>query len=63
MSNGAHLTSATSAIAPPLFLPRPEIMYIYICAPLFLSRPEPRTYLVSAPPLLSPDGRQWLYQI
>ena len=30
ITNGAHLTSATSAIAPPLFLPRPEIMYIYV---------------------------------
>ena len=28
--NGAHLTSATSAIAPPLFLPCPEIMYKYV---------------------------------
>ena len=54
MSNGAHLTSATSAIAPPLFLPRPEIMYKYV---LHFFCPA-GIYLVRAPPLLSPDGRQ-----
>ena len=41
IGNGAHLTSAASAIAPLLFLPR---NYVYICA------------LVHAPALLSPDG-------
>ena len=30
LGNGTHLTSATSAIAPPLFLPRPESMYKYV---------------------------------
>ena len=29
-ANGAHLTRATSAIAPPLFLPCQENMYIYV---------------------------------
>ena len=41
------------ARAPPLFLPRPEIIYIYV---LHFSAP-PWTNLVRAPPPLSPDRR------
>ena len=49
--NGAKLGVAR---APPLFLPRPELKYIYV---LHTSAP-PRTYLVRATLLLSPDWRQ-----
>lgn len=38
MSKGAHLMGAVGALAPTVFLPRPEI--IHICIPLFLPRPE-----------------------
>ena len=36
--NGAELMGAVGALAPTVFLPRPEI--IYISVPLFLPRPE-----------------------
>ena len=49
--NGAKLAVAAVARAPPLFLPRPE--FIYINAPLFLIRPK--LIHIRAPPLLSPD--------
>ena len=54
--NGAKLGVAPVARAPPLFLPRPELKYIYV---LHTSAP-PRTYLVRATLLLSPDWRHWL---
>ena len=53
--NGAKLGVAPVARAPPLFLPRPELKYIYV---LHTSAP-PRTYLVRATLLLSPDWRHW----
>ena len=53
MLNGAKLGVAAVARATPLFLPRPEIMYINM---LHISAP-PRTYLVCTPPVLSPDWR------
>ena len=56
MNNGAKLGVAPVARAPPLFLPRPELKYIYV---LHTSAP-PRTYLVRATLLLSPDWRHWL---
>ena len=55
--NGAKLGVAPVARAPPLFLPRPELKYIYV---LHTSAP-PRTYLVRATLLLSPDWRHWVY--
>ena len=51
--NGAKLGVAPVARAPPLFLPCPELKYIYV---LHTSAP-PRTYLVRATLLLSPDWR------
>ena len=53
MINGAKLDVAPVARAPPLFLPCPELKYIYV---LHTSAP-PRTYLVRATLLLSPDWR------
>ena len=53
--NGAKLGVAPVARAPPLFLPRPEIKYIYV---LYFSAP-PWTYLVHAPPPLRPNWRHW----
>ena len=53
MSNGAKLAVAPVARATPLFLPRPEIIYIYV---LHFSAP-PLTYFVRAIPPLSPDWR------
>ena len=55
MGNGAKLGVAPVARATPLFLPRPEFMYINM---LHISA-LPRTYLVCAPPILSPDWRHW----
>ena len=55
MSNGAKQGVAPVARAPPLFLPRPELKYIYV---LHTSAP-PRTYLVRATLLLSPNWRHW----
>ena len=54
--NGAKLGVAPVARAPPLFLPRPELKYIYV---LHTSAP-PRTYLVRATLLLNPDWRHWI---
>ena len=56
--NGAHLTRATSAFAPPPFLPHPEIIYIH----LFLC-PTPNHMYMLALLRFSPDGRQCKYQI
>ena len=53
MNNGAKLGVAPVAHAPPLFMPRPEIMHINMLHISVL----PRTYLVCAPPVLSPDWR------
>ena len=53
---GAHLMGAVGALAPTVFLPRPEI--IHICVPLFLPRPE--VIYIHAPTLFSPVGRQWI---
>ena len=56
---GAKLAVAPVARATPLFLPRPEIIYInvlHFCAP-------PRTYLVSATPLFRPLWRHCTYTI
>ena len=50
---GAKLAVAPVARATPLFLPRPEIIYINV---LHFSAP-PRTYLVRATSLLSTDWR------
>ena len=50
---GAKLAVAPVAHATPLFLPRPEIIYINV---LHFSAP-PRTYLVSATPLFRPLWR------
>ena len=52
-SNGAKLAVAAVACATPLFLPHPEIIYIYV---LHFSAP-PRTYFVHATPPLNPDWR------
>ena len=52
---GAKLAVAPVARATPLFLPRPEIIYINV---LHFSAP-PRTYLVSATPLFRPLWRHW----
>ena len=38
IGKGAELMGAVGALAPTVFLPRPEI--IYISVPLFLPRPE-----------------------
>ena len=54
---GAKLAVAPVARATPLFLPRPEIIYINV---LHFSAP-PRTYLVSATPLFRPLWRHCLY--
>ena len=52
--NGAELMGAVGALAPTVFLPRPEI--IHISVPLFLPRPE--VVLILAPMLFSPVRRQ-----
>ena len=52
--NGAELMGAVGALAPTVFLPRPEIIYISI--PLFLPRPE--VVLILAPMLFSSVQRQ-----
>ena len=54
--NGTHLTSATSAFAPPLFLPRTKIIYIH---PFLCPAPN-HMYYILALPLFSPNGRQWI---
>ena len=59
MNIGAKLAVAPVARATPLFLPRPEIIYINV---LHFSAP-PRTYLVSATPLFRPLWRHWIWQI
>ena len=59
MYNGAKLAVASVARATPLFLPRPEIIYINV---LHYSAP-PRTYLLCATPPLCPDWRHWLCSI
>ena len=51
---GAKLMGAVGALAPTVFLPRPEI--IHISVPLFLPRPE--VVLILAPTLFSPVRRQ-----
>ena len=51
--NGAKLAVASVARATPLFLPRPEIIYINV---LHYSAP-PRTYLLRATPLFRPLWR------
>ena len=51
--NGAKLAVASVARATPLFLPHPEIIYIYV---LHYSAPPP-TYLLRATPPLCPDWR------
>ena len=48
---------AVGALAPTVFLPRPEI--IHISVPLFLPRPE--VVLILAPTLFSPVRRQCIY--
>ena len=40
MNNGAKLGVAPVARAPPLFLPRPELNYLHICAPHFCPAPN-----------------------
>ena len=55
--NGAELMGAVGALAPTVFLPRPEI--IHISVPLFLPRPE--DVLILAPTLFSPVRRQCTY--
>ena len=54
MINGAKLMGAVGALAPTVFLPRPEI--IQISVPLFLPRPE--VVLILTPTLFSPVRRQ-----
>ena len=56
ITKGAHLMGAVGALAPKVFLPRPEIIYIYV---LHFSA-LPRTYLVRATSPLSPDWRHWV---
>ena len=51
--NGAKLAVASVARATPLFLPRPEIIYINV---VHYSAP-PRTYLLRATPLFRPLWR------
>ena len=58
MYNGAKLAVASVARATPLFLPRPEIIYINV---LHYSAP-PRTYLLRATPPLCPNWRHWRCQ-
>ena len=53
--NGAKLAVASVARATPLFLPRPEIIYINV---LLYSAP-PRTYLLRATLPLYPVWRHW----
>ena len=50
MTKGVKLMGAVGALAPTVFLPRPEI--IHICVPLFLPRPE--VIYIRAPTLFSP---------
>ena len=47
---------AVGALAPTVFLPRPEI--IHTSVPLFLPRPE--VVFICAPTLFSPIGRQYI---
>ena len=54
INKGAHLMGAVGALAPTVFLPRPEIIHINV--PLFLPRPE--ILYIRAPTLFSPVGRQ-----
>ena len=54
MHNGAELMGAVGALAPTVFLPRPEIIHINV--PLFLPRPE--FVLILAPTLFSSVWRQ-----
>ena len=54
---GAKLAVAPVARATPLFLPRPEIIYINV---VHYSAP-PRTYLLRATPLFRPLWRHWLF--
>ena len=51
MRNGAKLAIASVARATPLFLPRPEIIYINLLHYSAL----PQTYLLHATPPLCPD--------
>ena len=51
--NGAKLAVASVARATPLFLPRPEFIYITV---VHYSAP-PRTFLLRATPPLCPDWR------
>ena len=51
---GAHLMGAVGALAPRVFLPRPEI--IHTSVPNFLPRPE--VAFIRAPTLFSPVVRQ-----
>ena len=53
---GAHLMGAVGALAPTVFLPRPEIIHISVGIPLFL--PCPEVVLILAPTLFSPLWRQ-----
>ena len=55
ITKGAELMGAVGALAPTVFLPRPEI--IHISVPLFLPRPE--VVLILAPTLFSTVWRQW----
>ena len=52
--NGAELMGAVGALAPTVFLPRPEI--IHISVPLFSAPPE--VVLILAPMLFIPVRRQ-----
>ena len=54
---GAKLAVAPVARATPLFLPRPEIIYINV---VHYSAP-PRTYLLRATPLFRPLWRHWIF--
>ena len=57
MHKGTELMGAVGALAPTVFLPRPEI--IHISVPLILPRPE--VVLILAPTLFSPVRRQCRY--
>ena len=57
--NGAKLAVASVARATPLFLPRPEIIYINVLHYLA----PPRTYLLRATPPLCPDWCHWTFII
>ena len=59
MFNGAKLAVASVARATPLFLPRPEIIYINVLHYSAL----PRTYLLRATPPLCPDWRHCPYYL